>query len=57
MFTEQMVIQTDWQQLLRNKYLRIMSLTQVGKKPGDSQFWTSLMNVRDQFLTFDNFRL
>jgi hypothetical protein len=36
MFTEQMVIQTDWQQLLRNKYLRTMSLTQVGKKPGDS---------------------
>jgi hypothetical protein len=57
MFTEQMVIQTDCQQLLRNKYLRTMSLTQVGKKPGDSQFWTSLMNVRDQFLTFDNFRL
>jgi hypothetical protein len=27
-----------WQQLLRNKYLRDKSITQVNKKPGDSQF-------------------
>jgi hypothetical protein len=46
-----------WQQLLQNKYLSTMSITQVGKKPGDSQFWTGLMNVKNQFLTFGNFRL
>jgi hypothetical protein len=46
-----------WQQLLRNKYLSTMSITQVGKKPGDSQFWIGLMNVKNQFLTFGNFRL
>jgi hypothetical protein len=28
------------QKLLRNKYLREKSITQVHKKPGDSQFWT-----------------
>jgi hypothetical protein len=46
-----------WQELLRNKYLIDKSITQVKKQPGDSQFWTSLMNAKDQFLTFRNFRL
>jgi hypothetical protein len=43
--------------LIRNKYLRDTSITQVTKRPGDSQFWTGLMNVKDQFLDFGNFRL
>jgi hypothetical protein len=29
-----------WQQLIRNKYLRDRSITQVTKRPDDSQFWT-----------------
>jgi hypothetical protein len=33
-----------------------MPITQVGKKSGDSQF-IGLMNVKNQFLTFGNFRL
>jgi hypothetical protein len=45
-----------WQQLIRNKYVRNKSITQVQKRPSDSQFWTGLMNIRDQFLVFDNFR-
>jgi hypothetical protein len=46
-----------WQQLLRNKFLRDKSITQVNKKSGDSQFWTGLLNAKDQFLNFRNFRL
>jgi hypothetical protein len=30
------------QQLIRNKYLGDKSMTQVSKKPGESQFWTKL---------------
>lgn len=46
-----------WQQVLRNKYLSNKLITQVDKKPGNSQFWTGLMNVKNQFLSFGNFRL
>jgi hypothetical protein len=46
-----------WQQLIRNKYLRDRSITQVTKRPDDSQFWTRLMNAKDQFLESRNFRL
>ena len=35
-----------WQQILRNKYLKSKTLTQVEKKPGDLQFWSGLMSVR-----------
>jgi hypothetical protein len=45
-----------WQQLLRNKYIDTKTRTQV-KKTGDSQFWTGLMNVKNQFLSLGNFRL
>jgi hypothetical protein len=45
------------QKLLRNKYLREKSITQVHKKSGDSQFWTGLMSTKDQFLRLGNFRL
>jgi hypothetical protein len=46
-----------WQQLLRNKYLNNKSITQVSKRLGNSQFWSGLINVKDQFLSFGNFRL
>ncbi|WVZ53210.1 hypothetical protein U9M48_004183, partial [Paspalum notatum var. saurae] len=39
-----------WQQLLRNKYLGTKPLSQVEKKPGDSQFWSGLMKVKPIFL-------
>ena len=46
-----------WQQVLRNKYLSNKWITQVDKKRGDSKFWTGLMNVKNQFLSFGNYRL
>jgi hypothetical protein len=46
-----------WPKLLRNKYPGDKSITQINKRSGDSQFWTGLMNVKDQFLNFGNFRL
>jgi hypothetical protein len=46
-----------WQQLLRNKYLGNKSITQVIRKPGDSQFWSGLMNIKDLFLSMGKFKL
>jgi hypothetical protein len=39
-----------WQEVIRKKYLLNKSIGQVSRKPGDSHFWTGLMNVRDTFL-------
>ena len=39
-----------WQQLFRNKYLGSKSLTQVTRRLGNSQFWASLMKVKDDFM-------
>ena len=39
-----------WQQILMNNYLKSKTLTQVEKKPGDSQFWSGLMSVKQEFL-------
>jgi hypothetical protein len=36
-----------WQELLRNKYLKNKTLSQVSKKVGDSHFWMGLMAVKD----------
>ncbi|WVZ59014.1 LOW QUALITY PROTEIN: hypothetical protein U9M48_009224 [Paspalum notatum var. saurae] len=45
-----------WQSLLRNEYLiRNKTLTQVEKKLGDSQFWSGLMGIKDQFLNLGSF--
>jgi hypothetical protein len=44
-------------QLIRNKYLGSKTITQVTKKPGDSQFWSGLMNVKDNFLSMRSFNL
>ena len=35
-----------WQLILRNKYVKSKTLTQVEKKSGDSQFWSGLMSVK-----------
>jgi hypothetical protein len=40
-----------WQQLLKNKYLKNKTLTQVQHMPGDSQFWAGLMKVKEEFLS------
>ena len=39
-----------WQSLLRNKYLRCKTLTQVAAKPNDSHFWRGLMHIKDEVL-------
>ena len=46
-----------WQELLRNKYLKNKTLSQVSKKAGDSHFWMGLMAVKDQFLNLVRFNL
>ena len=46
-----------WQQLLRNKYLRKKTLTQVQYMHGDSQFWAGLMKVKEEFLSLGKFDL
>ena len=46
-----------WQQILRNKYLKSKILTQVEKKPGDSQFWSGLMSVKQDFLKWMTFKV
>jgi hypothetical protein len=46
-----------WQQLLKNKYLGVKSLTQISRRPGDSQFWSDLMNTKDQFLRWGHFEV
>jgi hypothetical protein len=46
-----------WIQLLRNMYLGGKSITQVSRKVGDSQFWSGLMNIKDQFLSMSSFKV
>jgi hypothetical protein len=46
-----------WQQLLKNKYLRDKTLTEVQYMSGDSQFWAGLMKVKDEFLSMGRFDL
>jgi hypothetical protein len=46
-----------WQHLLKNKYLRDKTLTQVQHMPGDSQFWAGHMKVKDEFLSMSRFDL
>lgn len=43
--------------MLRRKYLANKILTQVSKKSGDSQFWASLMEIKDQFLSMGKFEV
>jgi hypothetical protein len=46
-----------WQQLIRNKYLGMKTITQVTRNPDDSQFWSGLMSVKDDFLNMGRFHL
>ena len=46
-----------WQELLKRKYLRSQTITQVGHKTGDSHFWTGLMKVKDMFLSLGTFQI
>jgi hypothetical protein len=46
-----------WQNLLRNKYLRNKTISQLEHKPEDSQFWTGLMSVKHDFLRLGSFDL
>jgi hypothetical protein len=46
-----------WQDMVRKKYLTRNAISQVQFKKGDSQFWTRLLGVRDQFLLFGRFDL
>jgi len=39
-----------WQQILKRKYLKNNTLAQVRKKPGDSQFWAGLVEVKEHLL-------
>jgi hypothetical protein len=38
-----------WQQLIRNKYLNVKTLSQAFWKLGDSHFWAGLMKVKHDF--------
>jgi hypothetical protein len=51
------LLNTDgiWQTMLRNKYLRSESLTQVEVKPYDSHFWRGLMHIKDEVLSLGGF--
>jgi hypothetical protein len=43
--------------LVRNKYLDRKSLTQVAKKAGNFQFWSGLMQIKDQFISKGWFKI
>lgn len=45
------------QTLLRNKYLKDRTITQVEYMPGDSHFWSGLMKVKLDFLRLDKFEI
>jgi hypothetical protein len=51
------LLNTDgmWQDLLKNRYLRSKSLTQVKAKPYDSHFLRGLMKIKDEVLTNGSF--
>jgi hypothetical protein len=38
-----------WQDLLRNKYMKDKTLSQVEKRARDSHFWMSLTGVKETF--------
>jgi hypothetical protein len=43
--------------MLRNKYLRDKTLTQIQYMPEDSQFWAGLMKGKEKFLSLGKFDL
>ena len=46
-----------WQNLLRNKYLKNKTLSQVEKWVGVFHFWAGLMGLKDQILNLGKFHL
>jgi hypothetical protein len=46
-----------WQQVLKKKYVKGRTLSQVQKKKGDSHFWADLMDVKDPVLQRGRFRV
>jgi hypothetical protein len=46
-----------WQNLLRRKYLRSKTITQVEHNPNGSQFWSRLLKVKNDFLRLGKFKL
>jgi hypothetical protein len=44
-----------WQKLIRRKYLKNNTLSQVTNKPSDSHFWSGLMDIKDHFLSIGRF--
>ena len=46
-----------WQTMLKRKYLKGLPIGAVGRKPGDSQFWSGLMKVKHKFLDFIRFKV
>jgi hypothetical protein len=44
-----------WQQLIKNKNMGLKTITQVTRNPGDFQFWSGLMNVKNSFLSMGSF--
>jgi hypothetical protein len=46
-----------WQQLLKNKYFKGRTLSQVDRKKGDSQFWSGLMEVKNLVLERGRFNV
>jgi hypothetical protein len=51
------LLNTDgmWQDLLKNKYLKTKSLTQVKTKPYDSHFWRGIVRIKGEVLTNGSF--
>jgi hypothetical protein len=46
-----------WQELLRNKYIKNRTLGSCEKKPTDSHFCKSLINVKDFFIKLGYFNV
>jgi len=46
-----------WQELLRKKYLKNKTISEVKWKPGDSYFLSGLMKVKDRFCHLSTFNL
>jgi hypothetical protein len=45
-----------WQQVLKKKYLKRRTISQVERKKGDSHFWSGLMEVKNLVLERGRFK-
>jgi len=46
-----------WQEIIKKKYIKDKCLSQIGKRPGVSHFWSGLMEVKDLLLQHGRFRV